>query len=132
MTTSQHDLVAKLAPGATFATPFESGCVVIDAPDSDGNFLAWDSDQVQCWYSTEMVAAVTAPPPYDLTGPVWWAITYSYPTWDPHYRGQVGVRVYARTVREALELIRTGRADTGYRAVPDAQLVRAAISGRQS
>ena len=61
-----------------------------------------------------------------------YAVTYSYPTWDRYYRGQVGVRVAATSERDALERIRRGTAGTGYRACPDAQLVRVAVSRKAS
>jgi hypothetical protein len=32
----------------------ESGCIVLTVPDSDGNFLAIDSEGVECQYSLYM------------------------------------------------------------------------------
>lgn len=56
-----------LVPGRRFDTPFEAGCVVFSAPDTDGNFLAWDSDNVLCEFSVVMVSRVgellAYPPP---------------------------------------------------------------------
>ena len=50
------------------------------------------------------------------------AILYSYPTWDPHYRGQRGERIEARNERHAIERIRRG--EGRYGRCPDAQIVR--------
>jgi hypothetical protein len=44
--------------GTVFDTPAESGCVVTSLPDADGNFLALDSDGVECSFSRVMVARV--------------------------------------------------------------------------
>ena len=46
-----------LAIGDTFATPFESGCVVASRADEFGNFDAYDSDGVLCQFSASMVIA---------------------------------------------------------------------------
>lgn len=51
-----------------------------------------------------------------------YAVLYSYPTWDRHYRGQRGVRVEATDEADALERIRSGA--SGYRREPDARIVR--------
>jgi hypothetical protein len=51
-----------------------------------------------------------------------YAVLYSYPTWDPHYRGQRGVRVQATSEADAIARIRRGTA--GYPACPDARVVR--------
>lgn len=45
----------QLKVGDTFSTPYESGCVVVEEPDGEGNFLATDSDGVICSFSTSMV-----------------------------------------------------------------------------
>jgi hypothetical protein len=44
-----------MEPGATFATPFEEGCVVKERADAEGNFLGADSEGVEVLYSTGMV-----------------------------------------------------------------------------
>lgn len=49
---------AQLIPGAVFATPFESGCIVLEAPDAHGHFEAADSEGVVCGYTVAMVTAV--------------------------------------------------------------------------
>jgi hypothetical protein len=41
--------------GDIFDTPFETGCVVTEPVDSDGNFVAIDSDGVECNYTVRMV-----------------------------------------------------------------------------
>lgn len=48
-----------LIPGAVFSTPFESGCLVVSAPDDEGSFDALDSDGVLCRFSLQMVEQVT-------------------------------------------------------------------------
>jgi len=53
------------------------------------------------------------------------AVLYSYPTWDRHYRGQRGLRVEAVSVDHALQLIREGKTSYGYPACPGARIVRA-------
>ena len=50
------------------------------------------------------------------------AILYSYPTWDRHYRGQRGERIEARDERHAIERIRRG--EGRYGRCPDSQVVR--------
>jgi hypothetical protein len=50
------------------------------------------------------------------------AILYSYPTWDRHYRGQRGKRIEARDEKHALERIRRG--EGLYGPCPDARIVR--------
>ena len=53
------DEIAKnLKPGTIFATPFESGCIVVTEPNEDGGFLALDSDKVECWFSVVMVTDI--------------------------------------------------------------------------
>lgn len=49
---------AALVPGARFDTPFEAGCVVFSRPDEDGDFLAYDSDNVLCGFAVAMVERV--------------------------------------------------------------------------
>jgi len=48
-----------LTPGTVFDTPFEDGCTVTTSPGLDSfapkNFLATDSDDVECEFSTVMV-----------------------------------------------------------------------------
>jgi hypothetical protein len=51
-----------------------------------------------------------------------YAILYSYPTWDPFYRGQRGERIMARNERDAINRIRRG--EGRYGKCPDAQIVR--------
>ena len=43
--------------GQVFATTYESGCIVVTLPDSDGNFVALDSDGVECDFCVSMVLA---------------------------------------------------------------------------
>ena len=50
--------VMNIHTGDTFGTPYERGCVALEEPDEYGNFLATDSDGVECAYSTSMVTAV--------------------------------------------------------------------------
>jgi hypothetical protein len=47
-----------LAIGDTFNTPFEKGCVVTEEPDERGQFLALDSDGVECSFHVKMVSLV--------------------------------------------------------------------------
>lgn len=42
-------------PGDRFGTEFESGCVATTAPDENGDFLALDSDGVECLFHVSMV-----------------------------------------------------------------------------
>ena len=51
--TAEHiaELRPRLFPGAVFSTPFESGCVVIDAPNERGELVAADSEGVLCTFS---------------------------------------------------------------------------------
>ena len=44
--------------GQVFNTPFEEGCVVTGAADADGNFMAKDSDGVECRFNEVMVMKV--------------------------------------------------------------------------
>lgn len=62
----------------------------------------------------------------------YYALTYSYPTWDRYYHGQKSVRVLASSETDAIRRVRKGTAGTGYRACPDAQIVRIKVSARQS
>lgn len=41
--------------GQVFNTAYESGCVVVSLPDSNGNFVALDSDGVECEFHVSMV-----------------------------------------------------------------------------
>lgn len=59
-----------------------------------------------------------------------YSILYSYPTWDPYYRGQRGVRVPATSEQDAIQKIRDGFG--GYPKCPDAQIVAAKLSANQS
>jgi hypothetical protein len=47
-----------LTVGMQFATPFEAGCVVTTLPDKDGDFLAFDSDGVECSFHVNMVERI--------------------------------------------------------------------------
>jgi hypothetical protein len=60
MTTKKQTslFTAALTPGTVFTTPFESGCVVTQAPDEFGSFLALDSEGVECSYGVMMVISV--------------------------------------------------------------------------
>jgi len=42
-------------PGDRFATPYEAGCVIVTAPDQDGNFEGRDSDGVLCSFHVSMI-----------------------------------------------------------------------------
>lgn len=44
--------------GQVFSTPYESGCVVTELPESNGNFMALDSDGVECLFNLVMVSSV--------------------------------------------------------------------------
>lgn len=44
--------------GQVFATPYESGCVVTALPEDNGNFMALDSDGVECMFNLVMVQPV--------------------------------------------------------------------------
>jgi hypothetical protein len=52
------------------------------------------------------------------------AVTYSYATWDPHYRGQIATVIEALDERDALDRIRKGSAGTAYGPTPSAEIVR--------
>ena len=52
------------------------------------------------------------------------SVLYSYPTWDPYYRGQRGTVVTARDEAHALSLI--------WRDVPGAEIVRIKVKGSRS
>ena len=67
----------QLTVGTEFATPFEAGCVVTQEPDPRGEFLARDSDGVECAYSVDMVAYVV------------YAIARPYRSRTAEYRGGV-------------------------------------------
>lgn len=45
----------EIAPGTVFNTAAENGCVALAAPDYMGNFMARDSDGVECEFSMVMV-----------------------------------------------------------------------------
>lgn len=47
-----------LCVGARFATEFETGCQVTAGPDEHGNFLALDSDGVECRFTILMVVRI--------------------------------------------------------------------------
>lgn len=49
---------ATLHVGTVFNTPFESNCVVTSEIDTEGNFLAKDSEGVECEFSTEMISFI--------------------------------------------------------------------------
>lgn len=51
-----------------------------------------------------------------------YSILYSYPTWDPFYRGQRGERIEATSEQDAISRIRRG--EGRYGRCPDAQIVR--------
>jgi len=56
-----------------------------------------------------------------------YSILYSYPTWDPYYRGQRGEVIEARNEQDAIERIRRG--EGRYGKCPDAQIVRCKVKG---
>lgn len=41
--------------GQRFCTPYEHGCIVTSLPDEDGEFLALDSDGVECSFNVDMI-----------------------------------------------------------------------------
>lgn len=41
--------------GDRFDTPYEQGCTVTSLPDRDGNFLALDSEGVECQFDGRMI-----------------------------------------------------------------------------
>lgn len=51
-----------LQPGVQFSTPYESGCIVLTAPITEGplrgSFTALDSDGVECSYHVCMVGTI--------------------------------------------------------------------------
>ena len=51
-------LPADLAVGRRFDTEFETGCVVTGPVEEGGNFLARDSDGVECSFNILMVVRV--------------------------------------------------------------------------
>lgn len=53
MTNNNPNIV--IALGTVFDTPFENGCVAVEAPDDLGNFVALDSDGVECLFFIDMV-----------------------------------------------------------------------------
>lgn len=44
--------------GTVFDTTFESGCIARTNPDRDGNFIALDSDGIDCRFNVTMVTRV--------------------------------------------------------------------------
>lgn len=46
--------------GCLFDTVAERGCTATSEPDAVGNFLAVDSDGVECEFSTQMIVQVCA------------------------------------------------------------------------
>jgi hypothetical protein len=44
-----------LTIGMMFDTAYEQGCVVVSLPDAQGNFIALDSDGVECDFHVSMV-----------------------------------------------------------------------------
>lgn len=44
-----------IEPGTRFDTPFEDGCVAVEVPDDLGNFVALDSDGIECLFFIDMV-----------------------------------------------------------------------------
>jgi hypothetical protein len=44
--------------GDKFSTPFEKGCVVTKESDIYGNFLALDSDGIECQFNEVMIEEV--------------------------------------------------------------------------
>jgi hypothetical protein len=53
-----HPPRADFSIGARFSTLYESGCIVVTLPDTDGNFIGTDSDGVDCSYSIGMVVNI--------------------------------------------------------------------------
>jgi hypothetical protein len=41
--------------GTKFDTPYENDCIVTRAPDESGNFMARDSDGIECEFHISMV-----------------------------------------------------------------------------
>jgi hypothetical protein len=50
---------SEIRPGREFDTEFEQGCVVASTPDAQGKFDAYDSDEVLCSYSIQMVTVLS-------------------------------------------------------------------------
>lgn len=51
----RRELLDPIEPGRVFCTPFERDCVVVTSPDADENFLALDSNGVECELSIAVV-----------------------------------------------------------------------------
>lgn len=51
----------EIVKGVTFDTPFETGCVALEPPNSHGSFLALDSDGVECHFHIAMVEQTHGP-----------------------------------------------------------------------
>ena len=47
-----------LQKGVTFDTKEERNCEVITPPNADGDFIAFDSDHVECQFNIEMVTKI--------------------------------------------------------------------------
>jgi hypothetical protein len=48
-----------ISKGVAFDTPYEKGCVALEAPNSHGSFLALDSDGIECDFHVAMVVERT-------------------------------------------------------------------------
>ena len=44
--------------GTVFDTEYESSCVAVSEPNADGEFIAKDSDGVECWFNVSMVTVI--------------------------------------------------------------------------
>jgi hypothetical protein len=61
--------------GQMFDTPFERGCVALEAPNSHGSFLALDSDGVEAHFHVAMVENARDAATTDLAAEVVDALT---------------------------------------------------------
>jgi hypothetical protein len=64
-----------ISKGQIFDTPFERGCVALEAPNSHGSFLALDSDGVKADFHIAMVENVRDANAPDLAAEVADALT---------------------------------------------------------
>jgi hypothetical protein len=55
----EHESIMAIQPmwkvGTVFETEFEGGCVMTTVPDEYGQFMAIDSDGVECGYQINMI-----------------------------------------------------------------------------
>lgn len=56
---ADYPLADKIKAGAIFNTRAEVGCIVVSQPDFHGNFVANDSDGIECEFHVGMVVSVS-------------------------------------------------------------------------